>query len=89
MSREIICARCLKTLPDMDGCHTCTPSPLVRSLEGRIAELEQRPQGIGDGDIQHALDERDRYLQALKTAATYRNEMPPTCWVVIDEALHP
>lgn len=64
MSREIICSRCLKTLPDMDGCHTCTPSPLVRSLESRIVELEFQLKETGDALLREDKRTREARKQA-------------------------
>ena len=36
-----VCCRCMKNIGMAEGdCHTCTPTPLVRNLEARVAELE-------------------------------------------------
>ena len=64
------CPRCLtlsSTTEDGDGgVHTCTPTPLVRGLEGRIAELEAgmesllraHPSVLECNDFNHAPKDR-------------------------------
>ena len=59
MSKLITCPRCLKKVIEVtDFPHTCTPTPLVRELEQKLAEVtKQRDElaaaleKISDGDI--------------------------------------
>ena len=61
----MICPRCTKAIPSDPkdgGIHTCTPTPLVRGLEARVAELEARlAEEVKDRDHWKALAESLSY----------------------------
>lgn len=63
-----ICQRCTKRLPidpEDSGIHTCTPTPLVRGLEARVAELETAIATHQKERLPHMTNAHDRALWSL------------------------